>query len=148
MELKKKYLAIPLVAIALLAVGAYGTGILDGTNIKFISGTEYQVGEEGQVIVRVVDAYGNGVTATWCNVTIYNPSKVAIETNVAMIQGGASGSWYHNFTASTDIGVYEEQVFCKVTSPNKTIGAGSSFHIQQTLTMLNETSSAQVRVLS
>jgi hypothetical protein len=143
----KKALLIAIPILAVLGISGYVYG-LSSSSIRFISGTEYQVGESGQVIVRMVDAYGNGVTATWCNATIYYPDKTTMVSNVAMTQGGATGSWYYNFTAGTQIGVYEEQVTCLAVSPAKEIGAGSSFHVSQTLTMVNETSSARAVIVS
>ena len=143
----KKGFAIAIAVFAVIGVAGYVYGI-ETASLKFISGTEYQVGENGQVIVRVVDAYGNGITADWCNATIYYPDKTKMTDNVAMTSGGATGSWYYNFTAGTQIGVYEEQVVCHTSTPNRDIGAGSSFHVSQTLTMLNETASARAVIVS
>jgi len=150
--MNKKLLAL-LFAVAILGVSivtaVHGFGV--GAKIVFISGTEYQKGEPGQVIVRVVNAWGVPISADYCNVTVYYPDKTKFIDNQAMTQGGAPGSWYYTFTTPfTQIGVYEEYVICGVTLPagQRTIGAGSSFHVSQTLTMINETSSAQVHILS
>jgi hypothetical protein len=153
MKMNKKWLlAIPIV-LAITATGVYALTSLAGVGAKvdFISGTEYQQGESGQVIVRTTNAWGVPITADWCNVTIYNPDKTTMVNNSAMTQGGAPGSWYYTFTTPfTQIGVYEEYVVCQVTLPagTRTLGAGSSFHVSQTLTMLNETASAQIHIVS
>jgi hypothetical protein len=150
---KKKLLLIVLPIIVgigiagALAINNYGLG----ASIKFISGTEYQQGEPAQVIVRVVNAWGVPINADYCNVTIYYPDKTVFVNNQPMTKGGAPGSWYYQFITPFDqIGVFEEYVVCQVTLPAgpRLLGAGSSFHVQQTLTMLNETASAQVRILS
>lgn len=150
MELNKKHYALMgVVLIACMAVYGYGVGA-DTQSLKFISGTEYQLGENAQVIVRVVDAWGNGINASYCNVTIYYPNKSPFVTNVAMTQGGATGSWYYNTNPDTQIGVYEEKVNCGVTTVSgaRTIGAGSSFHVSQALTLINETASAKAVIVS
>ena len=149
----KKLLAIiiPLVALA-IAIGYTATNVFGvGASIKFISGTEYQQGEPAQVIVRVVNAWGVPINADGCNVTIYYPDKTVLVDNQPMTKGGAPGSYYYSFiTPFTQIGVYEEYVVCQVTLPAgpRLLGAGSSFHVSQTLTLVNETASAQVRILS
>ena len=151
---KKKLLLIALPIIAgLVIAGAYvATNVFGvGAQIKFISGTEYQQGEPAQVIVRVVNAWGVPITADWCNVTIYYPDKTVFVNNQPMTQGGAPGSWYYSFVTPFDqIGVFEEYVVCRVTLPAgpRLLGAGSSFHVSQTLTMLNETASARVVIIS
>jgi len=148
---KKWLLIIPIVALAITAVYASTVMAGIGAKIEFISGTEYQQGEIGQVIVRVTNAWGVPVNADWCNVTIYSPNKSIFVDNQAMTQGGAPGSWYYTFTTPfTQIGVYEEYVICQATLPAGTriLGAGSSFHVSQTLTMLNETASVQIRIIS
>jgi hypothetical protein len=148
---KKWLLLLPVIALIAVAVYASTTYAGVGANVNFISGTEYQQGEIGQVIVRATDAWGNPITADWCNTTIYNPDKTVLVNNTAMTQGGSPGSWYYGFTTPfTQIGVYEEYVKCQVTLPAgvRTLGAGSSFHVSQTLTMLNETASAQIRIVS
>jgi hypothetical protein len=152
MNKKILLIAIPIiigiaVAGAFVAVNGFGLG----ASIKFISGTEYQQGEPAQVIVRVTNAFGMPITADHCNVTIYYPNKTKLVNNQPMTSGGAPGSWYYSFTTPFDqIGVFEEEVVCKVTlgAGPRLLGAGSSFHVQQTLTMINETASAQVRILS
>jgi hypothetical protein len=151
---KKKLLLIALpIIIGIAVAGAYvatnSFGV--GAQVKFISGTEYQQGEPAQVIVRVVNAWGAPINADYCNVTIYYPDKTVFVNNTSMTRGGAPGSWYYAFTTPFDqIGVFEEYVVCQVTLAGgpRLLGAGSSFHVQQTLTMLNETASAQVRILS
>jgi hypothetical protein len=153
--MEKKKLLLILVPLVLgvigigyvTAVNAFGVG----AQVKFISGTEYQQGEPAQVIVRVVNAWGVPINADYCNVTIYYPDKTVFVNNTPMTKGGAPGSWYYQFITPFDqIGVFEEYVVCQVTLPAgpRLLGAGSSFHVQQTLTMLNETASAQVRILS
>jgi len=144
--------------IALAIVGIAISGIVFatkyqgyGAQVRFISGTEYQQGETGQVIVRVTDAWGMPISADYCNVTVYYPDKTVFINNQPMIQGGAPGSYYYTFTTPfTQIGVYEEYVVCGVTLPagKRSLGAGSSFHVSQTLTMLNETASAVAKIIS
>jgi len=153
MERKKLLLiTLPLVLGIAIAVGYIATTTFGyGASVKFISGTEYQQGEVGQVIVRVVNAWGIPISADYCNVTVYYPDKTVFIDNQPMTQGGAPGSWYYVFTTPfTQIGVYEEYVVCQVTLPAgpRLIGAGSSFHVSQTLTMLNETASARVVIIS
>ena len=153
MERKKLLLmSIPIVFGIAVVLGFVATNVFGyGASIKFISGTEYQQGEPAQVIVRVVNAWGVPITADWCRVTIYYPDKTVFANNTPMTQGGAPGSWYYSFTTPFDqIGVFEEYVVCQVTLPAgpRTLGAGSSFHVSQTLTMVNETSSARVIIIS
>ena len=152
--MKKIYL-IPIVALLLVGLGVGGVALSKSNinpQIKFISGTEYQWGEKGQVIVRTVNAFGNPISANWCNVTIYYPDKTVFVNNQPMTQGGADGSWYYEFTTPfTQIGVYEEEVVCQITGypyGTREIGAGSSFHVSQTLTAINETMSATVMIIS
>jgi len=148
-----KKILIPV--LALLIVGAVAGirvfGFGDGANLVFVSGTEYQQGEVGQVIVKVQNVFGNPITADWCNVTIYYPDKSLFVNNQSMTQGGAPGSWYYTFvTPYTQIGVYEAYVQCQVTLPAgaRILGASKAFHVSQTLTMLNESASANVVIIS
>ena len=145
--MKKKLLALAFVLLGIVGM-AYGkSGV---RTVTFVSGTEYQVGENGQTIVRVVNAFGQPVSANWCNVTIYYPDKTKFVDNQPMTQGGAPGSWYYTFVTPNQIGVYEQSVVCEVTTITGTrqIAAAKSFHVQQTLTLVNETSSAQIVIIS
>jgi hypothetical protein len=153
MEKKKLLLiALPIIVGVSIAGAFVATNVFGvGASVVFISGTEYQQGEPAQVIVRVVNAWGLPMTADWCNVTIYYPNKAVFVNNTPMTQGGAPGSWYYSFTTPFDqIGVFEEYVVCKVTlaAGPRLLGAGSSFHVSQTLTMLNETATVRVIIIS
>jgi len=151
--MNKKLLIASVISIITIA-GIIGYSTLAegyGAKLTFISGTEYQQGENGQTIVRITNAWGVPITADSCNVTIWYPNKTIFVNNQAMTQGGSAGSWYYTFTTPfTQTGVYEEYVSCQVTLPAgvRTLGAGSSFHVSQTLTMLNETSSAIAKIIS
>jgi len=151
--MNKKTLAIALSLVSVVCLTAYMTMARGyGSKITFISGTEYQQGEPAQTIVRLTTVWGIPISANWCNVTIWYPDKTVFVDNQAMTQGGSSGSWYYSFTTpTTQIGVYEEYVTCSVILPTgrqRLLGAGSSFHVSQTLTLVNETSSAIARILS
>jgi len=151
--MKKRYIIASLLVISLIGL-TIGIPIYKNSASKviFISGTEYQWGEKGQVIVRTVDAWGIPITADWCNVTIYYPDKTVFVNNQPMTQGGSPGSWYYQFTTPfTQTGVYEEYVVCQVTGypyGTRTIGAGSSFHVSQTLTAINQSMSAIVQIIA
>ena len=81
------------------------------------------------------------ISATGCNVTIYYPNKTIWVNDVAMTQGGTSGSWYYTWTAPAITGSYEEYAQCGI-SPNKIVGAGSSFHVSEALTNINANTTA------
>jgi hypothetical protein len=140
---KKKYLAVALTLLALCSVGVAGYSYLTPQTsmpeyvVKFVSGTEYQVGEDGQTIVRLSDKNGIGVVADSCNVSIWYPNKTAWYTLEPMVSGGADGSWYLQWTTQNQIGVYEEYAEC--VKGDKSYGVSSSFHVSEALTALNET---------
>lgn len=154
--MKKKIGAI---LLCLLAVGVVGYSYQTVTKVpqdisdvvmKFVSGTEYAQGEDGSTIVRVTNKYGIGVTANWCNVTIWYPDKTKWIDNVAMSSGGATGSWYSDFTTPYVSGIYEQEVVCSVPlgAGERLLGNSKSFHVSDPLTLINETGSAQVVVIS
>jgi sugar (pentulose or hexulose) kinase len=108
-----------------------------GGSVQFVSGTEYMGGEDAQTIVRVANNLGMGLTADWCNVTIYNPDKSTLVTNTLMEEGGADGSWFYNWTAPETYGIYEQYAECKVAG--RTIGNSKASHVSEALSLLNET---------
>ena len=130
--------------LALTVVGGLGTYYYVnanpekfGGNVQFVSGTEYMGGEDAQTIVRVSNNLGMGLTADWCNVTIYYPDKSLLTTNTLMEEGGATGSWFWNWTAPETYGIYEQYAECKVAG--KTIGSSKASHVSEALSLLNET---------
>lgn len=120
--------------------------------LSYVSGTEYQHGEPGQIIVKVTNVYGTPITANWCNVSIYFPNKTAFVDNQPMTQGGAPGSWYYEFIPPFDvIGVYESYVTCEAQLPGgrtRILSNSKAFHVGQALTLVNETANAQVTIIS
>ena len=129
----------------------YKNSSVAGPDLVFVSGTEYQQGSPGQIIVKVQNAYGNPINASWCNVTIYYPDKSVFVNDTPMIQGGAPGSWYYAFTTPyTQIGVYEAYVQCSVPMPwgNQILDSSKAFHVGEALTIINRTASAGVTIIS
>ncbi len=144
-------LATLLVSLGVYAVGGFNkVGEALNEQLQFVSGTEYAQGEAGSTIVRVTDAFGRGVTSNWCNATIYYPDKSVWINNVGMTSGGATGSWYSDFVTPYVSGVYEQWVQCGVPlgAGERLIENSKSFHVSEPLTMLNETGSAQVVIIS
>jgi len=148
--MRKLWLFVIVALLGLLSVGGAYYGRHGYRAISFVSGTEYQIGERGSTIISVTDVFGNPVSADWCNVTIYYPDKTVFVDNQPMTQGGASGSWYYEFTVPNQLGNYEQYVVCQVTTitGKRQISARKAFHAQQTLTLVNETSSAIITILT
>jgi len=147
---RKLWLIVLVALLGLVSVGGAYYGRYGYRAINFVSGTEYQIGEKGSTIISVTDAFGNAVSADWCNVTIYYPDKTVFVNAQPMTQGGAPGSWYYEFTVPNQLGNYEQYVVCQVTTITGTrqISARKAFHTSQPLTLVNETSSAIVTILT
>jgi len=154
--MKKKSLFV-LAALTALAIIGASAGYVYYTQsitpiLSFVSSTEYQSGEPGQIIVKVHNVYGIPITAYGCNVSIYYPDKTLFVDSQAMTQGGAPGSWYYQFTPPFDkIGVYEAYVTCNVSLPggrSRILSASKAFHVSQPLSLINETSSAMITIIS
>jgi len=149
---KKALLFSLLIGLTLVIGSVYSVYVRgDGSKLVFVSGTEYQQGEPAQVIVKVQNVFGQPISADWCNLTIYYPDKTVFVNNQSMTQGGAPGSWYYSFTTPFDqIGVYEAYVQCQVPLPAgaRILGASKAFHVSQTLTLMNETASASLVIIS
>ena len=108
--------------------------------LQFVSGTEYNIGEQGQVITEA--RYLNGSSALQaCNFTIWYPDKTPFQMDV----GGtlsASGNQYVNFTVPNMTGVYEYQAQC-VYDNGKFGVISKSFHVSE---FQNDTSTKLNRV--
>jgi hypothetical protein len=119
-------------AIAGVAIIAYFAMILfaksdvvEDPALQFVSGTEYNIGEEGQVIVEA--RFGNGTSALQgCEMSIWYPDKTVfiIENATA----GANGNEYVVFTVPNVTGVYEYQADCTLTTNKRGI-VSKSFHV-------------------
>lgn len=123
---------IAMVAIALLGMMwvIRETAPVDQWDIpvlQFVSGTEYNIGEAGQVITEA--RYLNGSSALQsCNFTVWYPDK-----SVFIVASGgvsASGNQYINFTVPARTGIYEYQAQC--VYDNAKLGVISkSFHVSE-----------------
>lgn len=146
MDKKKLLIALGLVCGAYLAYGYFAQPTVGPEYVaRFVSGTEYQVGEVGQTVVRLTDRQGIGVSSDYCNVSIWFPNKTIWYNMSSMASGGADGSWYLEWTTANQIGVYEEYAEC--VKGTKTYGVSSSFHVSEALTALNESLEEPVLVI-
>jgi len=146
--MKRKWFLIA--TVILLGVIGFAYGKYEHGAVNFVSGTEYQIGERGSTIVSVTNVFGDPISVDWCNETIYYPNKTVFVDNQPMTQGGAPASWYYEFTVPNQLGNYEQYVVCQVHTITGTrlIKARKAFHAQQTLTLLNETATAQINILT
>jgi hypothetical protein len=78
--------------------------------VQFVSGTEYNIGEEGQVIVEARYSNGTSAFSTACLISIWYPDKSTFLLENA--SSGANGNQYIVFTVPNVTGVYEYQAEC------------------------------------
>ena len=148
MDRKKK---IALVVFAVFAaVFAFAMGKYNYAAVSFVSGTEYQMGEQGSTIISVTNAFGDPVTVDWCNETIYYPNGTVWVSNQPMTQTGSAGSYYYYFTTPSVLGNYQQYIECQVhlISGTRIIKARKAFHVSQAETLANETASAIINILT
>jgi hypothetical protein len=125
------------ILVAGLIGGAVWATTPASAKLIFISGTEYKQNEAGQTIVRVTTSLGIPISdVNYCQNYVYFPNKTIWVNNVSMVQGGTDGSWYDEWTTPNVTGNYEEYVECSVGASGRLVGAGSSFHVSETLTEL------------
>lgn len=108
------------------------TPLFNESVIMLYSGTEYQSGESGKVILQVLkDVAGGGnnpITGLSCNDTILYPNGT-IFSNVIMTElpSQSIGVYTHNFTAPAIEGIYLAYTTC--TAPGKTYFGTHTFHV-------------------
>ena len=133
------------VVVGVMAVGSIAVAIWVGMAVKsgsvvgempvqgdavlgIVSGTEYVIGDAGQVIAEVRAMNGSNLQSN-CTISIWYPDKSSFL--VAQTADSASGNYYVNFTAPNVTGVYEYRASCLVARNNKTVVGSKSFHISQ-----------------
>ncbi len=152
--MKKKVLLLSVIAVlAALVLGTLALFPEYTASIQYVSGTEYQGGEEGSVIIRVVDAFGRAVSANWCNISIYYPNgNVWVDNQAMTSRSNPPSTWVYSFVTPFDIyGNYHSYVTCEVSLPGgrtTTLYADKAFHVSRTLSLINNTASAQIRILT
>lgn len=113
--------------------------------LRFVSGTEYNVGEAGQVIVEVRNQAGSSV-ATNCTMSVWYPDKSLFLSQLG--QPSATGNQYVNFTIPAVTGVYEYQANCTLPG-NRDAVVSKSFHVSEfqneTLTKLRRIKAVSVK---
>jgi len=119
--------------------------ITEEWTLRFVSGTEYNVGEAGQVIVEVRDRAGSSV-ATNCTLSVWYPDKSLFLQQQG--QASVTGNQYVNFTVPAVTGVYEYQANCTLPGPRSAV-VSKSFHVSEfqneTLTKLRRIKAVHVK---
>lgn len=118
-----------------LVVGPSGDDI---PVMSFISGTEYNVDEAGQVIVEARYATGMSALDGPCTIFIWYPNKTLfLEANGT---AGPNGNQYIEFIVPNLTGVYEYQANCSLEGNRRGV-ISKSFHVSEfqndTLTKLS-----------
>jgi hypothetical protein len=117
-----------------------------GPQLQFVSGTEYNIGEQGQVIAEA--RYANGTSALVnCSFSIWYPDKLPfIISELGNLS--VSGASYVGFTVPNSTGVYEYQAQCDMEGA-KTGVISKSFHVSEfqndTSTKLNRVRAVMVK---
>lgn len=95
--------------------------------LRFVSGTEYVPGQEGQVAILIVNAAGDVVTTEYnCSFEVLFPDKVEFVSG-NFTENTSIGTYYTNFTIPNIEGVYEYAAEC--VKGGKVAFAGKSFHV-------------------
>jgi|PlaIllAssembly_1097288.scaffolds.fasta_scaffold00402_11 hypothetical protein len=103
-----------------------------------VSHTEYRYGEQGQIVVRLVDASDNAIAVDNCTATILYPDKT-IYLGPALMNStlAITGDHYYQFTTPNGPeGVYEYQAVCTWNSGARTKSATNSFHLSSAFTTI------------
>jgi hypothetical protein len=95
----------------------------------FISGTEYQAGEDGKVAIRLSQSGKNAlpITNADCDVTILYPNESIFINDTNMTEFG-TGIYSYDFTTPYTLGVYTYYTDC-LESPNKYYYGMNTFHV-------------------
>jgi len=96
--------------------------------MQFVSGTEYNVGEAGQVIIEARFENGSSALLYPCVFSIVYPNKLTF-----LVQNGTTGSngnQYVMFTVPNVTGVYEYQANCTLVTGNQGV-ISKSFHVSE-----------------
>jgi len=99
----------------------------DDLTLTMVSGTEYVMGDAGQIIVELRNRTFDPISDAECNTTIQYYNKTTFIRDGQMILG-TIGTFYYNFTVPDVPGVYEYSVLCMRNGKKYIIG--KSFHVQ------------------
>lgn len=130
-------------AVLLVAIGALSFFMMhpekatDHPDLSFVSGTEYNIGEAGQVIVEARFANGSSALAA-CQLLAWYPDKSLFFNMSGAVS--ISGAEYVDFVVPNKTGVYEYQAQCSYLGGGSNV-VGKSFHVSEfqndTFTKLN-----------
>lgn len=98
----------------------------DGVSINMISGTEYIVGDAGQIIMELRNKNFEAITDANCSATIQYHNKT-IFLGGDMLGNPETGTYYFNFTVPDAVGVFEYSVDCERGTRHYI--TGKSFHV-------------------
>ena len=94
---------------------------------EFVSQTEYtQSDGNASTIVKLIDWKGDKINTT-CWETVLYPDKTTYLGWTTMIQQWTYGNYYLTFNLPSQLGEYDQEVRCFVSSKNISIGKG--FHV-------------------
>jgi hypothetical protein len=117
-----------IVAVIWLASSAVKEGIeTPAPTIQFVSGTEYNLREQGQVIVEIRDIVGDPVQSN-CTISVWYPDKSSFILNQPT-NLSSSGNSYIEFQVPNVTGVYEYQANC--TAMGRRMVISKSFHASE-----------------
>jgi uncharacterized protein YfaS (alpha-2-macroglobulin family) len=94
--------------------------------MQFVSGTEYNIGDAGQVIVEIRDVNSNTLNAN-CSMLVWYPDKSVFLQQGAVLS--ATGNYFINFTVPNVTGIFEYQANC--TRNEKSYVTSKSFHVSE-----------------
>jgi hypothetical protein len=146
----KKYkaslvLLILLIPISVASFGYYWVSSEPILNIQMVSGTEYISGEDGQLIVRLIDNIGEPISGASCRAAILYPDKTIFITGQLMTESTEAGNYYYMFIPPSTTGIYEYTLRCTFVRNGRVANSiiSHSFHVSPALVamiqQLNET---------
>ena len=129
-EQKSMVVVAYIVAAVLFLFGSiagylYFAGGSDELTVNMVSGTEYQPGQMGKIIVELRNRNSVALSAN-CTATVLYPNGTTWISAVPMGQTSL-GTYFHNFTISNVTGVYEYSTDCQRGSKNYIVG--KAFHV-------------------
>ncbi len=139
--MNRLFLLIAILAAAAVPLAVTGYTVLgNAADIRMVSGTEYISGEQGQIITRLSDRFGNPVTGAACNATVIYPDKTYFLVDQPLVPSSIPGNYYTSFTTPSTTGLYEEDIRCTAAPFGATqqFRISSSFHVSLALNIIEQ----------